>query len=146
MSFRSFSRALPRSISKAIPRCQPKTFSSFPRTSILQQTCKSVSIPRYAAFSTSRATRDKEGQGELTCNHIGASTSLLGSQWTKNSLLRSSPSYNWRWKRETQKSFLQTYQIISTVAPLRFVYSGIRSASRLTIASFKIPLDMKKSS
>ncbi len=64
MSLRSFSRALPRSVPKILARCQPRTFSSLPRASVLQTT-KTTSIPKYAAFSTSRAARAREGQGRM---------------------------------------------------------------------------------
>jgi len=66
MSLKSFSRALPRSLLRQSARCQPRTLASVPRTSILQHTLKATSIPRYAAFSTSRAVREKEGQGTRT--------------------------------------------------------------------------------
>ena len=63
MSFRSFSRAIPRSIPRIAAQRHPRTFSSIPLTSILRQDRKAASIPRYAALSTSRALRQKEGQG-----------------------------------------------------------------------------------
>ena len=66
MSLRSFSRAVPRSMPRIAARCQPRTLSTISPlrpTSLLQQTCKAVSTPIYAAFSTTRAAREKEGQG-----------------------------------------------------------------------------------
>ncbi|KAL9124596.1 MAG: hypothetical protein Q9217_006088 [Psora testacea] len=62
MSFRSFSRALPRSVPRFASSCAPRCISSIPRTSLLQQSLKIASIPRYAAFSTSRVAHEKEGQ------------------------------------------------------------------------------------
>jgi len=63
MSLRSLSRAATRSIPRTVAQYHPRAFSTIPRTSLLQQTYKTVSIPRYAPFSTSRAFREKEGQG-----------------------------------------------------------------------------------
>ena len=66
MSLRSLSRAVPRSMPRIAARCQPRTLSTISPlrpTSLLQQTCKAVSTPRYAAFSTTQAAREKEGQG-----------------------------------------------------------------------------------
>ena len=71
MSLRSFSRAVPRSFPRVAAQCHSRTLSTispFRRTSLLQQTCKAMSIPRFAAFSTSQAAREKEGQGmRLPC-------------------------------------------------------------------------------
>ena len=71
MSLRSFSRAVPRSIPRVAAQCHSRTLttiSPFRRTSLLQQTCKAMSIPRFAAFSTSQAAQEKEGQGKkLPC-------------------------------------------------------------------------------
>ena len=75
MSLRSFSRAIPRSISSVTAQCHPRTLttiSPFRRRSLLQQTCKTMSIPRFAAFSTSQAVREKEGQGMILPRTIGS--------------------------------------------------------------------------
>ena len=66
MSLRSFSRAIPRSVPRVTAQCHSRTLSTispFRRTSLLQQSCKAMSIPRLAALSTSQAAREKEGQG-----------------------------------------------------------------------------------
>lgn len=63
LSLRSISRALPRCLPRLAAQSQPRFLSTIHRTSLLQQTCKATSIPIYAAFSTSRAAREKEGQG-----------------------------------------------------------------------------------
>ncbi|KAM0805483.1 regulatory protein suaprga1 [Usnea florida] len=62
LSFRTLSRALPRSLPRLATQSQPRFLSTIHRTSLLHQTCKAASIPRYAAFSTSRSAREKEGQ------------------------------------------------------------------------------------
>ena len=75
MSLRSFSRAVPRSIPRVAAQCHPRTLttiSPFRRTLLLQQTCKAMSIPRFAAFSTSQAAREKEGQGMRSSYIIGS--------------------------------------------------------------------------
>ena len=96
MSLRSISRALPRCLPRLAVQSQPRFLSTVHRTSLLQQTCKAASIPRFAAFSTSRAAREKEGQGMIDYTHIPDNRSLRAIQWTKSFPQRSSPSYNWR--------------------------------------------------
>ena len=76
LSLRSISRALPRTLPRVAAQSQPRFFSTVHRTSLLQQTCKSTSIPRYVAFSTSRAAREKEGQGTIGPIHFSAHCSL----------------------------------------------------------------------
>ncbi|MCJ1450639.1 hypothetical protein MMC28_000972 [Mycoblastus sanguinarius] len=62
LSLRSFSGAVPRSLPRIAARCPSRTFSAIPRTSLLQQTWKVASRPRYTPFSTTRSALEKEGQ------------------------------------------------------------------------------------
>ncbi|KAL9099347.1 MAG: hypothetical protein Q9163_005138, partial [Psora crenata] len=62
MFLRSLTRALPRSIPRFSTKCTPRTISTIHHTSLLPQSLKTASIPKYAAFSTSRVAQEKEGQ------------------------------------------------------------------------------------
>lgn len=81
MSLRNVTRAIPRSMPRTVSRCPSRTLASLTRPSILQQTCRIASIPRYTPFSTERLLQEKEGQGEhcsrVMRNLIGEIDSLF---------------------------------------------------------------------
>lgn len=95
MSLRSFSRALPRSMPRIAAQCQCRSYLTARRSPLLQQTLKAVLIPRYAAFSTSRAAGEKEGQGMIS-QTLMELRSLEDVQWIRSSQPRSTPSCRWR--------------------------------------------------
>lgn len=95
ISLRSFSRALPRSMPRIAAQCQCRNYLTARSSPLLRQTLKAVSLPRYAAFSTSRAVREKEGQGMIS-QILMELRSLEDVQWIRSSQPRSSPSCRWR--------------------------------------------------
>ena len=63
LASRSFSRALPRWLSKSSVRCAQRPISTIHRSSLLQHPWKVAPRPTYAAFSTSGSVWEGEGEG-----------------------------------------------------------------------------------
>ncbi|KAL8901160.1 MAG: hypothetical protein Q9192_000695 [Flavoplaca navasiana] len=59
ISLRCIGRTVPRQISRAVPSLPRRTLSKVRQTSLLQQSWPRASRPSYAAFSTSRTTREQ---------------------------------------------------------------------------------------
>ena len=148
MSLRSFSRAIPRSIPRITAQCHPRTLSTispFRRTSLLQQTCKAMSTPRFAAFSTSQAAREKEGQGmRLPCT--------IGSLWLTQHIVDQELSAKIESELEVEREMRDSENLPSVITDyLNSSSFEVRShphlsAPLLSNCSSTIPQAKKKSS
>ncbi|KAL8862439.1 MAG: hypothetical protein Q9178_000936 [Gyalolechia marmorata] len=62
ISLRYLGRSVPRRISSAVPHLPRRSLSTIRPSLLLQQSCQRASRPCFAAFSTSRAAWEQEGQ------------------------------------------------------------------------------------
>ena len=78
ISIRNFVRAAPRSVPQLLSRSSPRLFSNVRGTSLLQRSRIPSPKPRCAAFSTSQAVWEKEGQSSYALDRPDLRRLTLG--------------------------------------------------------------------